>query len=255
LICLKGSSLRTWQPLIWLNAPTGCEGRHDGIAGWKRLRPVMDDLSLRQRVMDELEFDPRIDAAHIGVSAQNGVVTLTGHVCSYAEKLALEAAVKRVKGVKAVAQETRVRYPFHRKTGDDEIAGRAVKILAWSLSLPEGAIQVKVERGWITLSGLVAWQFEKDAAEDAVKRLSGVHGVINLIEIRPRAQAGDIKKRIEDALARSAEIIGDRVRVQVQGDTVILDGTVRSWYERDLAQQAAFAAPGVRTVDDRLAIA
>ena len=139
----------------------------------------MSDSALRQDIIDELDFEPSVKAAHIGVAVDSGVVTLSGHVCSYAEKLAAEQAAKRVKGVKAIAQEIEVRYPSDLKTADDEIAKRAVNILRWSAVVPQDAVQVKVQDGWVTLSGQLEWQFQRTAAETEIRRLSGVAGVIN----------------------------------------------------------------------------
>src|SRR5687767_14161916 len=144
----------------------------------------MNDKTLRQIVIDELDFEPRIDAAHIGVTAEGGVITLTGHVGSYAEKIAAEEAVRRVKGVKAIAEEIEVRYPFAKKTADDEIAKRAVHILEWDSSIPKNRVEIKVQRGWITLSGEVDWYFQKQAAEHAVRKLTGIVGVNNMISIK-----------------------------------------------------------------------
>jgi osmotically-inducible protein OsmY len=215
----------------------------------------MNDVNLRQNVLDELEFDPAVDATKIGVAVENGVVTLSGHVGSYAEKIAAEHIALRVRGVRAIAQEIEVRYPNDKKDADDEIAQRAAKILEWDASVPLGKIHVKVERGWITLSGEVAWQFHRQAAELAVRKLSGVSGVTNSIVIRPRADATNVKHRIEQALRRNAELEADAIRVTVSGSKVTLEGSVRAWRERDLAEQAAWAAPGVVIVEDRLTVA
>jgi osmotically-inducible protein OsmY len=139
----------------------------------------MDNKRLRQAVMDELEFDPRIDAANIGVAVDNGIVTLSGHVGSYVEKVAAEKAARRIKGVHALAEELEVRYPNDKKTADDEIAKRAVKILEWYDLIPKHPIQVTVQRGLVVLSGEVRWQYQKKWAEQAVRKLSGITGVIN----------------------------------------------------------------------------
>jgi osmotically-inducible protein OsmY len=216
---------------------------------------TMNDISLRQNVLDELEFDPMVDATKIGVAIENGVVTLSGHVSSYAEKIAAERVVQRVRGVRGVAQEIEVRYPSDKKDADDEIAQRAAKILEWDSSVPLGKIKVKVERGWITLSGDVEWQFQRQAAEDAVRKLSGVSGVTNTILVRPRVDAINVKHRIEDALKRNAELEADAIRVTVSGGKVTLEGKVRAWRERNVAEQAAWAAPGVAVVEDRLTVA
>jgi len=214
----------------------------------------MDDLELRQNIIDELEFEPSINAANIGISVEKGVVTMTGHVASYVEKIAAERAVERVKGVKAIAQEIEVRYPDHQKRSDDEIAQRAVNILHWSVQVPDGSIHVKVEKGWVTLTGAVEWQYQRLAAESAVRKLSGICGVSNLIEIRPRVAAADVHRKIMDSLKRNAEVEADSIRVIVDNDKVTLEGKVKAWYERGLAERAAWSAPGVKAVEDRLTL-
>lgn len=216
----------------------------------------MSDTALRQDIIDELDFEPSVNAAHIGVAVDSGVVTLSGHVCSYAEKLAAEQAAKRVKGVRAIAQEIEVRYPNDLKTADDEIAKRAVNILRWSAVVPKDAVQVKVQDGWVTLSGQLDWQFQRTAAETEIRRLSGVAGVINSIAIKVHVQSADVKRKIEDALKRSAEVEAQGIRVSLLGDgKVALDGKVHDWQERDAVSRAAWSAPGVVSVDDRLTIA
>ncbi len=214
----------------------------------------MSDESLRRNVLDELEFEPTLDATKIGVTVDHGVVTLTGHVISYAEKIAAERTVQRVKGVRGVAQEIEVRYPSEKKNRDDEIAQRAAQIIDWDTTIPSGRVTVKVEKGWVTLGGAVEWQFQRLGAETAVRKLSGVMGVTNLITIRPRVDASNVKHRIEDALKRNAELEADGIQVAVTGGKVTLEGKVRAWHERDVAEQAAWAAPGVVTVEDRLTI-
>jgi osmotically-inducible protein OsmY len=214
----------------------------------------MSDIKLRQDVLDELEFEPSHDAAHIGAAVENGVVSLTGHVGSYAQKVTVERVTQRVSGVRAIAQEIAVRYPDAKKTSDDEIAERAVKIIAWDAAIPDNKVHVKVENGWVTLSGEVEWNYQRAAAEEAVRKLSGVVAVSNLISVRPRAGASNIKNRIEDALKRSAEIEAAGIRVNVTGGKVTLDGKVNSWRERRLVEEAAWAATGASSVKDRLAI-
>jgi osmotically-inducible protein OsmY len=213
----------------------------------------MDDKTLRQNILDELEFEPSIDAAHIGLAVDNGVVTLTGHVSSYEEKLAAERAVRRVKGVKAIAQEIQVRYHYQLKTDDDEIARRAADVLAWNL-VPADSIQVTVERGWVVLSGKVDWQYQKVAAESAVSKLAGVSGVTNLIELNPQTQPKDVKYKIAAALHRNAQIVAKNIQVSVEDGKVRLDGKVRSWHERDIAETAAWSAPGTTQVEDNLSV-
>ena len=214
----------------------------------------MDDKFLRQAIIDELDFQPNIDPAHIGVAVEAGVVTLTGHVGSYAEKFAAEEAVKHVKGVKAIAQNIEVRYPNDKKTSDDEIAKRAIEILDWDVSIPSEGIQVKVQKGWITLSGEVEWHHQKLAAESAMRKLSGVMGVFNQILIKSGIESGDVKKRIEEALKRNAEVEAEQIHVFVSKGAVTLEGKVKSWYERELAERAAWAVRGVQTVTDRIQI-
>ncbi len=214
----------------------------------------MSDITLRQDIIDELDFDPSIDSANIGVAVSDGVVTLTGHVRSYAEKVAAERVVQRVKGVRGLAQEIEVRYPDEKKSADDEIAKRALKIMTWDMTIPSDKIQVKVHQGWITLSGEVEWNFQRAGAENAVRKLSGVLGVTNLVTVRPRIEASNIKHLIEDALKRNAGIEANAIKVGVTGGKVTLEGKVHAWYERGLAERAAWAAPGVSAVEDRLTI-
>jgi len=213
----------------------------------------MNALQLRQNVLDELEYEPSIDAAHIGAAVDKGIVTLTGHVANYAEKQAAIAAVRRVKGVHAIADEIQVRYPSDKKTSDDEIAKRAVDILGWDTTVPGNAIQVMVRDGWMTLTGSVDWFYQKQRAEEDVRKLSGVHGVTNNIAIEPSVQATDVKRRIEQALKRHAEIEASAIRVSVpESNKVVLEGKVDSWSERHAVENAAWSAPGVKSVEDRM---
>ena len=213
----------------------------------------MDDKTLRQNIIDELEFEPSIDAAHIGLAVDDGVVTLTGHVSSYDEKLAAERAVQRVKGVKAIAQEIEVRYRYQLKTDDDQIAKRAADVLAWNL-VPADSVQVTVQKGWVVLSGKVDWQYQKVAAESAVSKLAGVSGVTNSIELKPHVEPKDVKHKIMAALHRSAQVDANNIQVSVIGHKVRLDGKVRAWYERRIAERAAWSAPGVTQVEDNLKV-
>ena len=215
----------------------------------------MSELQLRQDILDELEFEPRVSAAHIGVAVENQVVTLTGHVSSYDEKLQAVQAVRRVKGVRAIAEEIEVRFLNDKKTSDDEIAKRAVDILGWDTVVPSGSIQITVRDGWVTLTGDVDWYYQKTAAGDDVRKLSGVRGVINNIAIKPRVQAHDVKRKIEDALKRNAEVEAKAIRITVQdGNKVLLEGKVRNWDERYAVESAAWSTSGVNSVEDRLAI-
>ena len=216
---------------------------------------MISEHQLRQDVLDELDFEPSVNAAHIGVGVNAGVVTLTGFVSSYREKLAAERAARRVKGVKAIAEGIEVRLPSDRKTADDEIAGRAVDILKWWVGFPADRISVKVEKGLVSLTGEVDWQFQKAEAEAAVHHLSGVVGVVNLVQVRSTVHDSEVKEKIQKALRRSAELDASRITVQAEGGgKVVLKGKVHAWYERDLAEQAAWAAPGVTAVVDHILI-
>ncbi len=214
----------------------------------------MLDKTLRQNIIDELEFEPSIDAADIGVAVENGVVTLTGHVATYLEKVTAEDVVKRVRGVRAIAEEIEVRPAGANITADDEIARRALNVIKWNTTIPDDQVQVKVQKGWVTLSGSAEWQYQKNAVASAVRNLSGVTGVSNLIQIKPKISTFDIKKRIEDALKRDAELEAQGIRVDVRDGKVTLEGHVRAWAERQAAERAAWSAPGVKAVDDRITL-
>ncbi|MBB6303739.1 BON domain-containing protein [Rhizobium leucaenae] len=214
----------------------------------------MDNITLRRNVLDELEFEPSIDAADIGVTADEGVVTLTGHVATYAEKETAERVVRRIKGVKGIAQEIEVRPAGTHITADDEIAKRAIHMIGWHVAIPKDSVQVKVQNGWINLNGKVEWQYQKNAAAAAVRDLSGVVGVSNMIEVMPRVSSVDVRKRIEDAFRRDAELEAQSIRVNVADGKVTLDGRVKTWSERQAAEHAAWRAPGVRTVEDHISV-
>lgn len=210
---------------------------------------MSEDLQVQQRVTDELEFDPGLNAAHIGVFVHDGVVTLTGFVENYVEKQAAERAARRVKGVKAVAQELSVRLPSQKKLADDEIAARAVKLLEWDLRVPQGSVAITVEQGTVKLSGEVAWEFQSREAEADVRKLSGVVHVVNLIRVRPHVQSDDIQKRIRAAFERSADLEANHVVVQVEDEgAIVLSGRVRTLPESATAETAAWSAPGVTSV-------
>ncbi|MGB8397390.1 BON domain-containing protein [Bradyrhizobium sp.] len=215
----------------------------------------MTDSQLRQDVIDELEFDPSFDGVHIGVAVDKNVVSLSGHVNSYAEKLAAIAAARRVKGVHAIAESIEVRYPYQNKTADDQIAKRANDILNWDVLVPGNTIDVLVQDGWVTLSGNADWYYQKTAAEDDVRKLSGVRGVTNKIVIKPRVDSSNVKSKIESALKRHAEVEAKAIRVTVQnGNKVVLEGKVDNWDERRAVENAAWSAAGVASVEDRLTI-
>jgi osmotically-inducible protein OsmY len=214
---------------------------------------MMNDKELRQLVVDELEYEPSIDAADIGVATENGVVTLSGHVADYVQKMAAERAAWRVKGVKGIAQKIEVRLPGDKKWKDDEIAQRALSILSWNTLIPRDCIRVRVSDGWITLSGGVNWNYQRQAAENEVRKLGGVKGVTNNITLTSVVQAGDLKRRIQAALKRHAEVEADAVRVDVRSDgTVRIEGRVDNWSEMKAVEHAVWSAPGVQRVDDYL---
>jgi osmotically-inducible protein OsmY len=215
---------------------------------------VMTDLKLRQDVLDELEFEPSVDAAGIGVQVNDGVVTLTGHVLTYAEKLAAERAAKRVSGVRAVAQEITIRYPGEAKLSDEEIARRALNILEWDVSVPDN-VQVTVENGLLTLTGEVDWHYQKAAAETAIQKLCGIVAVFNNIKLkRPQVKVSEVKSKIENALKRHAVVEADGISVTVSDGKVTLRGKVDSWKEREAIATAAWSAAGVQTVEDHLIV-
>jgi osmotically-inducible protein OsmY len=218
-------------------------------------RFIMSETFLRQIILEELEYDPSLDATNIGVAVEKGIVTLTGHVTSFAEKQVAITAVRRVNGVRAIAEEIEVRYPYEKKIADDQLAKRSVDILDWDSVVPDRAIQVLVRNGWVTLTGDVDWHFQKQSAEDDIRNLSGVCGIINNIVIKPRVDAIDVKKKIEDALRRrlEGEVKGIRITVQ-DGNKVLLKGFVDNWNERQAVEVAAWSAPGVKAVDDRLSV-
>lgn len=212
------------------------------------------DAGLRNVVEAELAWVPFVDAAHIGVTAENGIVTLSGHVPTYAQKLAVEKAVKRIKGVRGLAEELEVRLLVSFGNDDDEVARRVANILDWGVSVPKDSVKVQVTAGIVTLSGEVNWQFQRVGAEQGVRLLNGVRGLSNQITVKPHVEAQDVKRRIESALERQADVVASNIRVTVDGSNVRLDGKVKAWAERSAIERAAWAAPGVRTVDDRVTI-
>jgi osmotically-inducible protein OsmY len=214
----------------------------------------MNDKTLRQNIIDELNWTPAVDAAHVGVAVNNGVATLSGHVPTYSQLVAAEAAVRRVKGVTAIAQEMEVWFFGDVTHNDEDIASRAVTLLKWTSPLSDKPIDIKVAKGWITLTGEVEWHFQRQSAGDNVRDLIGVKGVVNLITVKPRVTAGDVVRGIEDALKRDARYEADRIKVSVENGKVRLDGLVHSWHERAAAEHAAWASPGVRAVDDHVLI-
>jgi osmotically-inducible protein OsmY len=221
----------------------------------KRGKEVMrSDQDVECDVKDELQWDPDLDASDIALSVKNGVVTLAGFVKSYSDKYGAEAAAKRVAGVKAVANDLEVRLPAIDQRPDPDIARDAVDAIKSQLPISSENIRVVVKSGWVTLEGTVEWQYQRQTAENAVRRVRGVKGVTNSIMVKPHVEPTEIKKQIQEAIRRSAEIDANRIQVETHGSEVILKGTVRSWIEREEAKRTAWAAPGVTKVVDRLLV-
>ncbi|OFW36473.1 MAG: ornithine aminotransferase [Acidobacteria bacterium RIFCSPLOWO2_12_FULL_67_14b] len=214
----------------------------------------MTDRQLQEHVQNALDWEPSIDAADIGVSVDNGVVTLRGDVKTYAEKAAAEHVALAVYGVKAVANDINVRLGTGLERSDTDIAQAVVSALRWSSMVPDEKIAVVVTNGWVTLSGQVDWEYQRSASARTVRDLTGVRGVTNAIAVVPHASAPDVRQKIEAALKRSAEVDARRINVTAADGKVVLSGNVHSWFERDQARRAAWSAPGVTQVDDRIAI-
>jgi osmotically-inducible protein OsmY len=215
---------------------------------------AMSDQNLKQNVLDDLSWDPIVNAAHIGVTARDGVVTLTGHVKNYGEKWAAERIVSKVVGVKAIAEEIEVRFVGDNPHQDDDIAKHALSVISWDVFVPHKDIKVKVQNGWVTLSGSVQWFFQKRNAESDIRRIDGVKGVSNEITISSSAQSSDVRSQIKAALKRSAVVAGDDITVVTEGNKVTLSGEVDSYYSRTLAENAAWTAADVGQVDDRITV-
>jgi osmotically-inducible protein OsmY len=214
----------------------------------------MTDKDLKQHVQSALDWEPSLDASDVGVSVDEAVVTLRGNVASYAEKVTAERVALRVYGVKAVANDLAVHLVSAFERTDTEIAQAAVAALKWNTMVPNDRVTVTVNNGWLALNGTLDWQYQKDAAARAVRDLTGVKGVTNNIIVQPRVKTIDVRDKIEAAFKRSAEIDARRVNVTATDGKVILSGNVHSWAERQEAEHAAWAAPGVTQVEDRLTI-
>ena len=215
---------------------------------------MKSDSEIERDVKDELTWNPDLDATDIAVSVKKGVVTLTGFVRSYLDKFEAEAAAKRVAGVVAVANDIEVRMPSVDERPDPEIARDAVAAIKSQLPISSEKIKIVVKNGWITLEGEVEWQYQRSTAEQAVRRIKGVKGVSNTIKLKPQARPSEIKRKIQDAFRRSAEVDANRIIVEADGGVVTLKGTVRSWIEREEAERVAWSAPGVTNVVDQIVV-
>jgi osmotically-inducible protein OsmY len=210
------------------------------------------DAQLQQDVLDELGWEPSIDAAQIDVEVKDGIVTLAGQVSSYAEKWDAERAAQRVHGVRALAIEMDVSLPGSSQRNSVDIARTAENVVEWSTYLPKNSVKLKVENGWITLTGELQWEYQRQAVANAVRYLMGVTGVSNQIVIKPKLSLSAVKSEIEAALQRRSHTDAQEISVTVKGGDVTLSGTVHSWSERDLATHSAWGAPGVRNVIDKM---
>lgn len=215
---------------------------------------MRSDLDIKRDVEAELRWNPDIDPTDIAVAVKAGVVTLAGFVRSYSQKGEAERTAKRVSGVSAVANDLEVRLPIFNQRPDPEIARDAVAAIQRELPYSGDHIRVVVRDGWITLEGSVEWNYQRDRAADAVRHIRGVKGVGNLIQLTPRVPAIEVKRKIEEALRRNAELDANHISVESDGGTVMLRGTVRSWVEREAAERAAWSAPGVTRVDNQITV-
>jgi osmotically-inducible protein OsmY len=212
------------------------------------------DDQIQTDVLAELKWDARVRANEIGVSVKDGIVTLTGRVDSYLERWAAEDAAHRVRGVKAVANDIEVRLPSGSERTDSDLAQEIINSLRWDTTIPTDRLEITVSKGWVTLKGEIDYGFQRQDAERVVSRLAGVKGVTNLIQVKPPVQPTNIKQGIDQALLRSAELDAKSITVEVEGSKVTLKGTVHSYAEYKEAERAAWSAPGVTAVDNRLNI-
>jgi osmotically-inducible protein OsmY len=215
---------------------------------------MKSDSEIERDVQEELKWNPYLSADDIAVSVKNGVVTLAGFTPSYTDRLEAEAAAKHVAGVHAVANDIEVRLPAIDQRPDPDIARDAVAALKSELPISHDRIKIIVKGGWVTLEGAVEWQYQKSTADTAVRKVKGVKGVTNVITVKPKAEPSDLKRKIQDAFKRNAEVDANRITVEANGSEVILKGTVRSWIEREEAERVAWSAPGITMVEDRIVV-
>jgi osmotically-inducible protein OsmY len=215
---------------------------------------MKSDEEIERDVREELKWEPDLDATDIATSVKDGVVTLAGFTKSYTDRLEAEIAAKRVAGVLAVVNDIEVRLPAIDQRPDPDIARDAVAALKQELPISHDKIKVVVKDGWITLEGAVDWQYQKSAAENAPRKVRGVKGVTNVITVKPKVEPSELKRKIQEAFKRNAEVDANRIEVETSGSEVILKGTVRSWIEREEAERVAWSAPGITNVEDRIVV-
>lgn len=212
------------------------------------------DLELQKDVQDELKWEPKLRGSEIGVSAHNGIITLTGIVDRYTKKIAAEKAAERVAGVKIIAQEIEVRISKAGKKSDTEIAKAILESFKWNSEIPEDSIKLRVENGWVFIEGEVEWQYQKDLIREAIEPIQSVKGISNYVTIQPKLESSIIKENIRKALLRNAAIEANNIKLEITDKKVILKGTVHSWFEKNEIEKAAWSAPGVEVVEDDLII-
>lgn len=212
------------------------------------------DTDVQQDVLEELRWEPSLRNDDIAVAVRSGVITLAGYVDSYLDKWKAERVASRVKGVKAVVNDLEVRLPTTSQRNDPDIAHAVADALKWNVWVPDHRIRVRIDKGWVTLEGEADWYYEREEAERAVRRITGVRGITNLVSVRSRPTPSDLKQRIKDALERGADFDADRITIEIEEDKAILRGTVRAFTEKRDAERAALNAPGVRQIDNRITV-
>ena len=216
---------------------------------------MISDTELQRTVTDELRWNPSIDAKHIGVSAKDGIVTLTGYVTSYFQKKKAESLVKHIAHVKAVVDELELKLPNSARRSDLDLAESALEVLRLNVLVPSDKVLVTVDEGWIVLDGVVDWQYQRTAAEDAIRFITGVRGITNMITVKSGIRPVDVREKIQNALIRNAQIDASHITVDTMEGKATLGGYVRSWVEKEQAEAAAWSAPGISKVENRISIA